>query len=90
MIAGTLALVFHRDAFGELPLIALPWFLLLATLHHSLARTLNFTAISMVGASRAVPFNGVSPLFAAVLAVSILGERPSSILYAGTLVVVLA
>ena len=89
MIAGTLALVFHRDALGELPLIALPWFLLLATLHHPLARTLNFTAISMVGASRAVPFNGVSPLFAAVLAVSILGERPSSILYAGTLVVVL-
>ena len=37
-----------------------------------------------------MPFNGVSPLFAAVLAVSILGERPSSILYAGTLVVVLA
>ena len=89
VMAGTLALVFHREAFGEVPLSAIPWYLLLATLHHPLARTLNFTAISMVGASRAVPFNSVSPLFAAVLAILILGERPSPILYAGTLVVAL-
>ena len=89
VIAGTLALILHRDAFTDLPLIAFPWFLLLATLHHPLARTLNFTAISMVGTSRAVPFNAISPLFAAVLAIAILGERPSPILYAGTLVVIL-
>ena len=88
VIAVTLALIFHLDDFKTLPLIVFPWFLLLATVHHPLARVLNFTAISMVGASRAAPLNSAAPVWSAVLAIVALGERPGVMLYVGTFVVV--
>lgn len=87
VIAVTLALIFHLDDFKTLPLIVFPWFLLLATVHHPLARVLNFTAISRIGASRAAPLNSAAPVWSAVLAIVALGERPGIMLYVGTLVV---
>ncbi len=87
-MAVTLALIFNLGDFKELPLIVFAWYLLLATLHHPLARTLNFTAISMIGASRAAPLSAAAPVFSAVLAIALLGERPTIMLYLGTLVVV--
>ena len=88
VIAVTLALIFHWEDFKELPAIVFAWYLLLATLHHPLARTLNFTAISMIGASRAAPLSAAAPVFSAILAIALLGERPTILLYLGTLVVV--
>ena len=87
-MAVTLALIFNLGDFRELPPIAFAWYLFLAFLHHPLARTLNFTAISMIGASRAAPLGAAGPVFSAVLAITLLGERPGIILYLGTLVVV--
>ena len=88
VIAVTLAMIFNFKDFWELSPIVFAWYLLLATLHHPLARTLNFTAISMIGASRAAPLSAAAPVFSAVLAIFILGERPSILLYLGTMVVV--
>ena len=88
VIAIALALIFHWEDFKELTLVVFAWYLLLATLHHPLARTLNFTAISMIGASRAAPLSAAAPVFSAVLAISLLGERPTIMLYLGTLVVI--
>ncbi len=88
VIAGTLALIFSFEDFKGLPPIAFAWYIFLAFLHHPLARTLNFTAISMIGASRAAPLSAAAPVFSAVLAIAVLGERPSIVLYLGTLVVI--
>jgi len=88
VIATTLALIFNLGDFRELPPIAFAWFLLLATLHHPIARTLNFTAISMIGATRAAPLGAAAPVFSAVLAIGLLGERPGILLYLGTIIVV--
>ena len=88
IIATVLALAFHLDDFKQLPVIAFAWYVALATLHHPIARVLNFTAISMIGASRAAPMGSFAPIVSAVLAIAILDERPGLLLYLGTLIVI--
>jgi len=88
VIAGAMALAFNLRDFGHLPPIAFAWFVLLAAVHAPLARALNFTAISMIGATRAAPVQSFSPIFSAFIAIVLLHERPSLLLYLGTLIVV--
>jgi len=88
VMATTLSLIFNLADFKELPPIAFAWYVLLATLHHPIARTLNFTAISMIGAARAAPLGSGAPVFSTILAIVILGERPGILLYLGTFIVV--
>ena len=88
VIAGSLALAFNLRDFGHLPPIAFAWFVLLAAVHGPLARTFNFTAISMIGATRAAPVQSFAPIFSAFIAILLLHERPSLLLYLGTLIVV--
>ena len=64
------------------------WLVLMAALAYPLARVLNYTAVSMVGASRATPMGSIQPIFALVLSVIILGERPNLIVGLGTFAVV--
>ena len=87
-MATTLALIFNFEDFKHLPAIAIPWFILLAVLHSPISRVLNFTAISMIGAARAAPMGSFSPLASAILAIAILNERPSLLVYLGTIIVV--
>ena len=88
VMATTLALVFNLGDFTHIPLAAVPWLILLAVLHSPISRVLNFTAISMIGTARAAPIGTFSPVFSAILAIAILNERPSPLLYLGTLIVV--
>ena len=67
----------------------LGWLVIIAALAYPIARVLNYTAVSMVGASRATPMGAIQPLFALVLSTVILGEAPTTIGAMGTVSVVL-
>ena len=88
LIAITSAFIFNFGDIWQLTPIAFAWFALLASGHHLLARMLNYTAISMIGAARAAPIVSTSPIFSAALAIALLGERPNTFIYIGTFMVV--
>ena len=88
IIATSSAFIFNFEDIWQPAPIAFAWFALLGSVQHLLARMLSFTAISMIGASRSSPIVSTSPIFAAALAITLLGERPNAFVYIGTLMVV--
>ena len=84
----TIALVFHLDDILALDGIAFAWFLLSGTLNFPLGRLLNFTSVNKIGVARSAPIVGASPLFAAILAVTLGGESMNLYIFAGTLVII--
>ena len=88
VLATTLALILDMSAYFELPLVAFFWIALMGMLQYPLARMFNYTAISRIGAARASPLFTTQTLFALVLAIIFLGERPNPAIILGTLAVV--
>lgn len=82
------ALVLDLPAFAKISIAGFLWIALLAFINYPLARMLNFFAISRIGAARASPLFSSSPLWATLLAVIFLGERPHWIVVVGTLCIV--
>ncbi len=66
------------------------YFLLSGCLQPLLARLLYYVGIVRLGVSRAGPLRGTSPLFALILAVTFLHERPTLFVYGGTALIVLS
>ena len=87
-ITLTLALVFNFNDILALGGIAFAWFLLSGTLNFPLGRLLNFTSVGKLGVSRAAPIVGASPLFAAVLGVTVGGESMNALILAGTVTII--
>ena len=87
LIVG-LTLVFRLDEISSLSIEALGWILVLGILGYPMARLFIITAISMVGAARAVPMAGLQPVVAFTLGVILLGERPDLLVIVGTPVIV--
>ena len=58
------------------------------TLNFPLGRLLNFTSVSKLGVARAAPIVGASPLFAAVLGVTVGGETMNLLIFAGTVTII--
>ena len=87
LIVG-LTLVFRLGEISSLSIEALGWILVLGILGYPMARLFIITAISMVGAARAVPMAGLQPVVAFTLGVILLGERPDLLVIVGTPVIV--
>ncbi len=87
-ITLTLALVFHFDDILTLGGMAFAWFLLSGTLNFPLGRLLNFTSVSRIGVSRSAPIVGASPLFAAILGVTVGGESMNLFIFLGTIAII--
>ena len=87
LIVG-LTLVLRLDEISSLSIEALGWILVLGVLGYPMARLFIITAISMVGAARAVPMAGLQPVVAFTLGVILLGERPDLLVIVGTPVIV--
>ena len=87
LIVG-LTLVFRLDEISSLSIEALGWILVLGILGYPMARLFIITAISMVGAARAVPMARQQPVVAYTLGVILLGERPDLLVIVGTPVIV--
>ena len=82
------ALVLDLPAFAKISIAGFLWIALLAFINYPLARMLNFFAITRIGAARASPLFSSSPLWATVLAIIFLGERPHWVVIVGTLCIV--
>lgn len=87
-LASIPALVLELPALSAIPVTGFLWILLLAVVNYPLARTFNYASIRRIGSARASPLFSSSPLWATLLAVLILGERPNGLVIAGTLVIV--
>lgn len=101
VVTGTAVSVLASLALAAIPALALElrslaaisvtgflWIALLALVNYPLARTFNYAAIRRIGVGRASPLFSSSPLWATVLAMAFLGERPNAVMLAGTLAIV--
>ena len=85
-----LVLIFDFDNLVTLSAVAFGWFALQGLLNFVFGRFLNMTSIGLAGASRATPIISVSPLFAATFAFIFLGERPTTVIILGTVLIISA
>ncbi len=67
---------------------AILYFVLSGLIQPAIVRFLHYTGIVRLGASRAGPVRGISPLFAILIAFFFLAERPGLFVYAGALLCV--
>jgi len=67
---------------------AMIYFFVSGCLQPLFARALYYEALTRIGVSRAGPLRGAEPLFATVIAVSILHEQPTVPVYVGTVLIV--
>jgi drug/metabolite transporter (DMT)-like permease len=67
---------------------AIIYFLISGCLQPLIARSLYYEGITRIGVSRAGPLRGVEPLFAAVIAITVLHERPGLQVLVGTVLIV--
>ena len=88
VVVGGLALVLNLDEITSLSTEAMGWILVLGIMGYPMARLFIITAISMVGATRAVPMAGLQPVIAFTLGVILLGERPDLLVIVGTPIIV--
>ena len=88
MLAIIPALALDMPAFAEVTLVGFLFLALLAVIAYPMARLSTYVAVTRVGAPRTATLSAAAPLYAAVLAVIFLGERPNAAMIAGTLVMV--
>ena len=67
---------------------AMIYYLISGSIQPLLARALFYEGITRIGVARAGPLRGVEPLFAAIIAVTILNEEPGLFVYLGTILIV--
>ena len=82
-------LIFNFSDIGEIAAIAFVWFFFYGLITFPVARFLNYTSLNMAGASRVAPILSLNPIFATILAIITLGERPNIIIWLGVLVTVI-
>lgn len=83
-----LGLILNLDEIKSLSRPAMGWIVVMGIMGYPMARLLHVTAISMVGAARAVPMAGIQPVIAFTLGVLVLGERPGLLVTVGTPIIV--
>ncbi len=88
LLVGLLALTMNFDDVIHLSPAALAWFSLLGIVNFVLGRQFDFSAVKYIGATKAAALIASSPLFAMVIAVSLIGERVNLAIVIGTLVIV--
>jgi drug/metabolite transporter (DMT)-like permease len=88
LVAG-LALILRFEEVSSLSLEAVGWIVVMGIMGYPMARLFIITAISMVGATRAVPMAAIQPVIAFILGVILLGERPDVLVITGTPIIVL-
>ena len=87
-ITLTLSIIFNQKEIMALSGIAFLWFLVSGAINFPLGRLLNYTGISKIGVSRSTPIVATSPLFAAILAVTVGGESINAFIMIGTIAII--
>ena len=79
--------LFQREQLGDLTWAAIGIFAAVGVFNFVLGRYLNFLSISHLGVARATPITASTPLFAAIMAVLLLGESLNALTVVGTALV---
>ncbi len=87
-ITLTLSIIFHQKEIIALSGIAFLWFFISGVINFPLGRLLNYTGVTKIGVSKSTPIIGSSPLFAAILAVTVGGETINTFIIVGTIAIV--
>ncbi len=87
-LVAILALSLNFDAVVNLSLTTILWFSLIGFINYFIGRQFNYRSIKYIGVIKATPLFASAPLFALVLAVSIIGESVNPAIVIGTLAVV--
>ena len=88
LLSAALALGFAFADLKAMPPVVLAWCLVLGALNFLGGRNLNYLAVGRIGAARTSAIVSTSTVFAAVLAITLTGERPHALVAAGTVVVI--
>lgn len=89
IFAFSVTLVLNLSDFSSLSLAVFGWFVLLGFISFPMGRFFSFSAVHLIGVSRSAPILATAPLFAAVWAITLGGERPGFLTLIGGIVVVL-
>ena len=79
---------FRNEVPCALPAIAFVWFGLLGIISHGMGRLFQFAGIGRIGAAKSATLLATTPLFATILAVTFLKERPTPLVILGGLAIV--
>ena len=77
--------------FGNIALLvtfAIAWFLLAGLLGPGIGRALSITSLERIGLARTIPIVGIAPFFAVIVAIGILGESFSFLIFLGMAVII--
>ena len=88
IITMTVAFIFHTPEILALTAGTFLWFLLAGAINFPGGRLMNFTAIRLIGASKATVVISTSPLFAATLAVFLTDESLNLLVGLGTAAII--
>ncbi|MBI4496541.1 MAG: DMT family transporter [Chloroflexi bacterium] len=86
-VVAVLAVLVDMRALLAVPPGVVLWFALVGILNFPLGRLFNFLSVGYLGAARAAPILAASPLFAIILAMVFMGERPTPTILAGALAI---
>lgn len=84
VLMAVVVLLFQRDEAGQVTWAAAGIFAAVGLFNFVFGRYFNFLSISHLGVARATPITASTPLFAAIMAVLLLGESMSFATVAGT------
>ncbi|MBI2873407.1 MAG: DMT family transporter [Chloroflexi bacterium] len=85
----TISLALQAHAFLDLTVAAFGWFALLGFLNYLLGSFFNYSSMHLAGIARAAPLVATTPVFAAVWAIGVAGERPAGLTLVGGSAIVL-
>lgn len=88
LLVGLLALAINFDDVVHLSPTALLWFGLIGVVNYALGRQFHYSAVRYIGASQASILAASSPVFAMVLAVTLIGESVNLPIVIGTLIII--
>ena len=83
------ALALAPSALFNVPQAALPWILALGVVQFAIGRTVAYTGVSIIGASRTVLFISTSVPFSAFFAIAFIGESLKPLVAVGTVGVII-
>ena len=87
IIMFSISLSTQFNEFEKLIVSDFLWFFSAGLTSFAAGRLLNYVGIKNIGVAKASPLFGTSPLFAALLAIIILGEKPTIMLGMGIVIV---
>jgi len=89
LFTAVLVLILQPREVLDLAPVAFLWFFLYGLITFPMARFFIYSAFNLAGVSRASPILAVSPIFATLVAMIVIGERPNLLVGVGILVTVM-